>query len=70
MVVFNPIIEEIFEIGLNNEITIGGITALTKDLLDSIVLNFYRLAWHIIDISGWFGIILSVQHYLKKIKII
>ena len=70
LVVFSPIIEDAVELGLNSEMTVGGVTAPAKDLLDPIVFIFYRLMWHIIGISGWFGIIMTVQTYLKRIKII
>ena len=66
LIVFGPIIENVVELGLNNEMTVGGVTAPVKDLLDPIVLNLYKLMWHILDISGWFSLIWFV---LKKFKI-
>jgi len=70
LVIFGPIIEDFVELGLNNEITIGGVTASVKAFLGPILLNFYRLMWHIIAIIGWLGIVWRIQHYLKKIKIL
>ena len=67
LIVFGPIIEYFFELGLNIERTVGGVTAPTKDFFDPIVLNLYKLMFHIIDIGGWYGIIWGA---LKKFKLI
>lgn len=67
LVVFGPLIVDVVELGLNTEMTIGGVTAPAKDLLDPIVFIFYRLMWDVIGISGWYGIFLSVLAYLKRI---
>ena len=65
--IFGPIIEIFVEFGLNIEMTVGGVTAPTKDILDPATLIMYKLMWHIIDIGGWYVIIWGV---LKKFQLI
>ena len=65
--IFGPIIEIFVEFGLNIEMTVGGVTAPTKDFLDPVTLIMYELMWHIIDIGGWYVIIWGV---LKKFQLI
>lgn len=67
LIVFGPIIDNFVEVGLNSEITVGGVTGSAKDFFDPILLIFYRLMWHILDIGGWFVLIWGV---LKKFKLI
>ncbi len=66
LMVFGPLIQSAFESGLSNVITINGVTAPTKDFFDPLVLGLYQLMFHIIDITGLFGIIFGVIHYVKK----
>lgn len=62
---FGPLIDSVVELGLNIETTINGVTAPAKDFMDPLVLNSYKLMWHLLDIFGWFGIIWGVSQYIK-----
>lgn len=66
--VFGPIVQHFVELGLNNEITVGGVTAPANELMDPTILYIYKSMWHIIDIIGIFSTILGILHYIKKMK--
>ncbi|GAH78383.1 unnamed protein product [marine sediment metagenome] len=40
--VFGPIVQHFVELGLNNEITIGGVTAPANELMDPTILYLYN----------------------------
>ena len=66
--VLGPIVQHFVELGLNNEITVGGVTAPAKELMDPTILYFYQSMWLIIDIIGIFVTISGILYYIKKMK--
>ncbi len=66
--VLGPIVQHFVELGLNNEITVGGVTAPANELIDPTILYLYKSMWHIIDIIGIFGTISGILYYIKKMK--
>lgn len=67
-VVFDPIIQDVAELGLNNEITLKGITAPTIEFMEPTILNLYNLMWYLIGLAGVFGAISGIFYFIKKIK--
>ena len=67
-VVLGPFVQHFVELGLNNEITVGGVTAPANELLDPTILYLYKSMWHIIDIIGIFGTISGILYYIKKMN--
>lgn len=67
-VILGPFVQHFVELGLNNEITVGGVTAPANELLDPTILYLYKSMWHIIDIIGIFGTISGILYYIKKMK--
>ena len=67
-VVLGPIVQHFVELGLNNEITVGGVTAPANELIDPTILYLYKSMWHIIDIVGIFSTISGIHYYIKKMK--
>jgi len=65
-VIFDPIIQDFVELGLNTEITVGGVTAPAKELMGSTNLYLYNLMWYIISLAGIFSAISGIIYYLKK----
>lgn len=66
--VLGPIVQHFVDLGLNNEMTVGGVTAPSKELMGPTILYFYKSMFNIIDIVGIFGAISGVLYYIKKMK--
>lgn len=66
--VLGPIVQHFVDLGLNNEITVGGVTAPGKELMDPTILYLYQSMWLIIDIIGIFVTISGILYYIKKMK--
>ena len=66
--VLGPIVQQFVELGLNYEITVGGVTATAKELWDPTVLYLYKSMFNIIDIVGIYSTISAIIYYFKKMK--
>ncbi|MFX1297142.1 MAG: hypothetical protein ACFFD2_20100 [Promethearchaeota archaeon] len=64
--VFDPIIQDVVELGLNNELTVNGVTAPAKEFMDPTILSLYNLMWYLISLAGIFGTISGIYYFIKK----
>lgn len=67
LMVFGPLIDSAFELGITMERNINGVTAPVKDFFDPIVLNLWNFVPHFIEICGMFGMIELGLQYFKTI---
>ncbi|KKN09909.1 hypothetical protein LCGC14_1041880 [marine sediment metagenome] len=66
--VLGPIVQHFVDMGLNNEMTIGGVTAPVNELMTPTILYLYKSMFNIIDIVSIFGAISGILYYIKKMK--